>query len=148
VTTTNAAGHTVVVHRALLAPIDGIVVTDPMSVGSTLLAGSTFLEMYDPKALELVTTVPLTYLPKVSPGMSADLTAPGVPGTVHAVLERAVPRVGDAQAGVAKSSVQLVFRPQDRATIANLLPGLRFHGYVDTRTASGDHSRAQYVGGS
>lgn len=148
VTTTKGNGRTVIVHRNLRAPSDGIVVTDPLSVGSTLLPGSSFLEMYDPTKLELVTTVPLSDLPKISPGMSADLTAPGVPGTVHAALERAVPRVGSTQTNVPKGSVQLVFSPRHQARVAKLIPGLRFHGYLDTRTATGHDSRAQYVGTS
>lgn len=148
VTTTDANGHALIVHRTLHAPSNGIVVTDPVSVGSTLLPGSSFLEMYDPSGLQLVTTVPLSYLPKISPGMSADFTAPGVPGTVQATLERAVPRVGSTQTDVPRGSVQLVFLPRHNATIAKLIPGLRFHGYVDTRTGHGDKNPAQYVGAS
>jgi hypothetical protein len=148
VTTTNAKGRAVIVHKDLRAPSAGVVVTDPLSTGSTLLPGSSFLEMYDPSDLQLVTTVPLSYLPKISPGMAADLTAPGVPGTVHATLKRAVPRVANSQSSVPKDSMQLVFVARRQAQIAKLIPGLRFHGYIDTRTATGNTNRAQYVGSS
>lgn len=144
VTTTNSQGRAVVVAQDLQAPSDGVVVTDPLAVGNTLLPGANFLEMYDPSKLQLVTTVPLSVLPQVSAGMTADLTAPGVPGTVRASLARAVPRVGTDQTTVPKGDVQLVLTPRDPATVATLLPGLRFGGYVDTGSAHG--TRALFVG--
>ena len=146
VTSANAKGKAIVLHRSLRAPSNGVVVTDPTPVGSTLMAGSSFLEMYNPSALKLVTTVPLSYLPKISDGMSADLTAPGVAGTVTATLQRAVPLVGSNATAVPKSNVQLVLVAKRQASVAKLIPGLRFHGYLDTRTVTGSSNRAQYVG--
>jgi multidrug resistance efflux pump len=145
VTSTTAKGKQVVKEHELFAPSAGVVVDEPMTVGSNLLPGSSFLEMYDPADLQLVTTVPLSYLPKISPGMTAELTAPGVPGKITAVLKRAVPRVGSNQSDVPKGSLQLVFIAHDQSQVVKLIPGLRFHGQIDTRTASGNGDRAQYV---
>jgi multidrug resistance efflux pump len=145
VTTTTAQGKQVVKEKQLLAPSNGVVVDDPMTVGSNLLPGSSFLEMYDPNDLQLVTTVPLSYLPKISPGMTAQLSAPGVSGKITAVLKRAVPRVGSNQSDVPKGSLQLVFIAHDQSQVVKLIPGLRFHGEIDTRTGSGSSDRAQYV---
>jgi multidrug resistance efflux pump len=145
VTTTTAKGKQLVKQEELHAPSSGVVINDPMTVGSNLLPGSSFLEMYDPADLQLVTTVPLSYLPKISPGMTAELTAPGVPGHITAVLKRAVPRVGGNQSDVPKGSLQLVFIAHDQSQVVKLIPGLRFHGEIDTRTATGNGGRAQYV---
>jgi multidrug resistance efflux pump len=145
VTSTNAKGKQVVKAQQLYAPDSGVVVNEPMAVGSNLLPGSSFLEMYDPSNLQLVTTVPLSYLPKISPGMTAQLRATGVPGPINAVLLRAVPRIGNNQSDVPKGSLQLVFIAHDQSQVANLIPGLRFHGEIDTRSATGTGDRAQYV---
>ncbi len=145
VTTTTAKGKQLIKQQQLLAPSSGVVVNEPMAVGSNLLPGSSFLEMYDPADLQLITTVPLSYLSKVGTGMTAELTAPGVPGKISVVLKRAVPRVGSNQTDVPKGSLQLVFIAHDQSQVVKLIPGLRFHGAVDTRTAIGNSGRAQYV---
>ena len=145
VTTTNAKGHAVTDQQLLRAPRDGVVVDDPLTVGSTLQPGASFVQIYDPADLRLVTSVPLSYLPRISVGMTAELTAPGVPGVVTAVLQRAVPRVGTSDQDVPKGSLQLVFIASNDAQVAKLIPGLRFHGTIDTGTGSGHGSHAQYV---
>jgi multidrug resistance efflux pump len=134
VTTTNSSGHAVLSKRVLRAPRAGVVVDDPLTIGSTLQPGTGFVVLYDPADLRLVTDLPLSYLPEVAPGMTAELHAKGVSGTVNAVLDRAVPRVGTSQDDVAPDHLQLVFRPQNAAEVSGLIPGLRFTGSLDTRT--------------
>jgi multidrug resistance efflux pump len=145
VTTTDAQGHPVINHTVLRAPRAGVVVDDPVTVGSALQPGVEFVKIYDPADLRLVTTVPLSYLSRIRAGMSAELTAPGVSGEVTAVLQRAVPRVGTSDPDVPKGDLQLVFVAKDAAQVARLIPGLRFHGAIDTKTGSGQATPAQYV---
>lgn len=145
VTTTNSKGLPVLSHRILRAPRAGIVVDDPLTIGSTLQPGNGFAVLYDPADLTLVTDVPLSYLPQVAPGMTAQLKAEGVPGTVRAVLQRAVPRIGTSQQDVAANHLRLVFVPQDAAEVAHLIPGLRFTGTIDTRTGSRGTRPADHV---
>lgn len=145
VTTTNATGHAVISQHLLVAPRSGYVVDDPLTVGATLQPGGSFVDLYDPADLRLVTSVPVSYLPRISAGMTAKLTAPGVPGVVTAVLQRVVPRVGTSEQDVPGGDLRLVFIAKDDAQVARLLPGLRFHGAIDTRTGSGHDTRAQFV---
>jgi multidrug efflux pump subunit AcrA (membrane-fusion protein) len=145
VTTTNAPGHTVITQQLLLAPRAGYVVNNPLTVGSTLQSGASFVEIYDPADLQLVASVPLSYLSRVGTGMTAELTAPGVPGVVTAVLQRAVPRVGTSELDVPKGSLRLIFIASDDAQIEHLLPGLRFHGTIDTRTGTPHGTPAEFV---
>jgi multidrug resistance efflux pump len=146
VTTTNATGDAVITQQVLRAPRTGYVVSDPLTVGSTLQLGADFVDIYDPADLQLVTSVPLSYLPRVSAGMTAKLTAPGVSGVVTAVLQRAVPRVGTSEQDVPKGELRLIFIARDDAQIERLVPGLRFHGTIDTRSGTGHGAPAQFVG--
>jgi multidrug resistance efflux pump len=148
VTTTNAKGRPVTTAHVLRAPSAGIVVDDPLAVGSTLQPGSAFVEIYDPAKLQLITTVPLSYLSKIRAGMTAELTADGVPGQIKAVLQRAVPRVGSNAQDVPKDDLQLVLVAAHPAQVARLIPGLRFSGSIDTRTGSENTKSAEYIGGS
>lgn len=134
VTTTNSTGHAVLSQRTLKAPRSGVVVDDPLTIGSTLEPGTGFVTLYDPADLTLVTQVPLTYLHEVGPGMVATLTASGVPGSIHAVLQRAVPRIGTNQADVSANHLELVFVAQKPSEVARLIPGLQFTGTIDTNT--------------
>jgi multidrug resistance efflux pump len=134
VTTTNSTGHAVLSQRTLKAPRSGVVVDDPVTIGSTLEPGTGFVTLYDPADLTLVTQVPLTYLHEVAPGMVATLTASGVPGSIHAVLQRAVPRIGTNQADVTPDHLELVFVAQKPSDVARLIPGLQFTGTIDTNT--------------
>jgi multidrug resistance efflux pump len=134
VTTTNSTGHAVLSQRTLKAPRSGVVVDDPLTIGSTLEPGTGFVTLYDPADLTLVTQVPLTYLHEVAPGMIATLTASGVSGSIHAVLQRAVPRIGTNQTDVSADHLELVFRAQNPSDVARLIPGLRFSGTIDTDT--------------
>jgi hypothetical protein len=145
VTTTNSSGHAVLSQRVLRAPRAGVVVDDPLTIGSTLQPGIGFVVLYDPADLTLVTDVPLSYLPAVAPGMTAKLHANGVPGTVDAVLDRAVPRVGASQDDVAPDHLELIFRPQNAAQVSRLIPGLRFTGSIDTRSGRQGTQPVVYV---
>jgi biotin carboxyl carrier protein len=145
VTTTNSSGHAVLSHRVLRAPRSGIVVEDPLTIGSTLQPGTGFVVLYDPADLKLVTDLPLSYLPEVAPGMTASLHAKGVPGTVDAVLDRAVPRVGTAQDDVAADHLELIFRPRNPAQVSRLIPGMRFTGSIDTRSGKQGTQPVVYV---
>jgi multidrug resistance efflux pump len=145
VTTTDAEGDPVTHRVVLRSPRAGVVVDDPVAEGSTLQPGVGFAELYDPADLRLVTTVPLAYLTRISAGMSAELTTPGVPGEVTAVLQRAVPQVGTSDQNVPKGDLQLVFAAKHAAQVAKLIPGLRFEGTIDTRTGNGDAKPAGYV---
>jgi multidrug resistance efflux pump len=148
VTATNAKGKPVTTAHVLRAPRTGIVVDDPAPVGSTLQPGTAFVQMYAPAQLQLVTSVPLSYLSKIRSGMTAELTASGVPGKVTATLLRAVPRIGSAAQDVPRNDLQLVFVATHPSQVAKLIPGLRFSGSIDTHTGSGNSESAQYVGGS
>jgi multidrug resistance efflux pump len=134
VTTTNSTGHAVLSQRTLKAPRSGVVVDDPLTIGSTLEPGTGFVTLYDPADLTLVTQVPLSYLHEVAPGMVATLTASGVPGSIHAVLRRAVPRIGTNQSDVTADHLELVFVAQKSSDVARLIPGLQFTGTIDTNT--------------
>jgi outer membrane PBP1 activator LpoA protein len=98
--------------------------------------------------LQLVTAVPLSYLSKIRSGMTAELTASGVPGKITATLQRAVPRIGSAAQDVPRNDLQLVFVAAHPSQVAKLIPGLRFSGSIDTHTGTGNSDSAQYVGGS
>jgi multidrug resistance efflux pump len=147
VTTTNSQGKAVVTRQVLKAPRAGVVVDDPMPVGSTLQPGVGFLELYDPSEVTLVAEVPLSYLPEIAPGMTADLKAENVAGHIEAVVKRAVPRVeSDETSELNKNRAKLVLVPKDVQQVSRLIPGLRFTGTIDTRTGSGDEPVTVYVG--
>ena len=145
VTTTNSTGHAVLSSRVLTAPRSGIVVDDPVTIGSTLEPGIGFLTLYDPADLTLVTSVPLSYLHEVAPGMIATLTATGVPGSIHAVLQRAVPRIGLNQTDVLADHLELVFVAENASQVARLIPGLQFTGSIDTNTGRHGANPVVYV---
>ena len=145
VTTTNSTGHAVLSTRVLTAPRSGIVVDDPLTIGSTLEPGIGFVTLYDPADLTLVTNVPLTYLHEVAPGMIATLTASGVSGSIHAVLQRAVPRIGTNQTDVTADHLQLVFVAQQPSQVAQLIPGLQFTGSIDTNTGRHGANPVVYI---
>jgi len=146
VTTTDSQGKAVVSERTLNSPRSGIVVDDPLTLGSTLQPGLAFVELYDPNKLTLVTDVPLSYLPQIAAGMTARLKANGLSKPIDAVLQRAVPRIGSGQNDVQKDHLELVFVPVDVSTVARLIPGLTFTGTIDTRTGKSGTERVVYVG--
>jgi hypothetical protein len=124
------------------------VVDDPMTVGSTLQPAVAFVELYDPADLRFEAEVPLGFLAQMRPGMRAELTTEGLEEEeVDAVVQRAVPQVGDEDQDEPRAGrLRLVLVPQDRSLVADMIPGLRFTGSVDTRTGPQDGKESVYVG--
>lgn len=145
VTTTDSDGEPVLSTVVLSAPRAGIVVDDPVTVGSTLQPGQPFVELYDPTKLTFEGQVSLTDLAELSPGMIATLKAEGMRGSIWATVQRAVPRVGDTETDVAADSLRIVLVPMNEADVARLVPGLRFTGTVDTGTGPADRPKLVYV---
>lgn len=137
VTTTDSDGEPVLRELTLVAPRAGVVVDEPVTMGSTLQPGQPFVELYDPAELTFVTDVAVADLPELSPGMVAELTAEGLDRKVKAAVQRVVPRVtGADEAGAAPGFLRMVLVPVDASEVDRLVPGLRFTGEVDTRTGS------------
>jgi hypothetical protein len=136
VTGTDRDGDPKVTKLNLTAPRAGIVVDLPATVGSTLQPGQPFLQLYDPTQLTFVTEVPLEDLPEIAPNMTASLEAESIDRTVHAKVQRIVPRVGtlDANENEDPDTLRVVLVPATARDVQGLVPGLRFTGYVDTVT--------------
>ncbi|GIF22874.1 multidrug resistance efflux pump [Actinoplanes tereljensis] len=135
VTTTDSDGEPVLKKLTLVAPRDGIVVDQPVTMGSTLQPGQPFVELYDPAELTFITDVPVADLPELSAGMVAKLEAKGLDRTVKATVQRIVPRVtGADEAGAAPGFLRMVLLPASATEVRDLVPGMRFTGAVDTRT--------------
>jgi multidrug resistance efflux pump len=134
VTTTDSDGEPVLSEVTLTAPRAGIVVDQPVTMGSTLQPGQPFVELYDPAELTFETDTPLENLPELGPGMVARLEAEGIDRTVRATVQRIVPKIADADGGTAPGFIRMVLVPADAQQVRGLVPGLRFTGSVDTRT--------------
>jgi multidrug resistance efflux pump len=147
VITTNSQGNPVVSRLTLTAPRDGIVVDDPVTVGSTLQPGEPFVELYDPTKFIFSGQVALKDLPEIAPGMVATLRAEGLKGSVKAVVQRVVPRVGTTQSDVKPDHLRVVLVPRSENDVAGLVPGLRFTGSVDTSTGEPGRKRLVHLGG-
>ena len=139
-TSTDSDGEPVLSTITLTAPRAGVVVDEPVTVGSTLQPGQAFVQLYDPDRLTFVTDVPIKTLTQISPGMSVALKADGLKGTVRATVQRIVPRVVavGVTSEVAPGSMRMVLLPAKGQNVLGLVPGLRFTGIVDTM--SGDSS--------
>jgi len=130
---TTVSGRTIQRDVVLRAPIDGIVSYEPAPVGTMLQLGEAFVHLYDPNALTLIANMPLTELPKLTPGMTATLRGADLPHPIYAVVRRVISRVGGAGGGQADYlAVELL--PVRRDYVAKLIPGLRFTGTVDPST--------------
>ncbi|MGA5300345.1 HlyD family efflux transporter periplasmic adaptor subunit [Nucisporomicrobium flavum] len=154
VATTDSDGDPKLTRVDVKAPRPGIVVDLPVTVGSSIAPGQPFLELYDPALLRFETHVPLKDLPEIAPSMTASLKAEGISRTVHAQVQRIVPQVGSledidfAHANAANTTsgdtstdktdkadqMTLVLVPASAEEVRGLVPGMRFTGYVDTRT--------------
>ncbi|MEV4703350.1 HlyD family efflux transporter periplasmic adaptor subunit [Actinoplanes sp. NPDC049316] len=136
VTTTDSDGDPNLTKVDVTAPRPGIVVDLPVTVGSSIGPGQPFLELYDPALLRFETKVPLESLPEIAPSMTATLRTDGLTRTVKAQVQRLVPRVGSAaeNAGESGDEMTLVLVPASAEEVRGLVPGMRFTGYVDTRT--------------
>jgi multidrug resistance efflux pump len=138
ISTTNSEGEPVQRRQALTAPRDGVVVDEPVTVGTTLQPGQPFVQLYDPTQMTFVTEVSLEDLPEIAPGMAARLTAEGMDRTVRATVQRIVPRIG-ARAqdpDVDLDKLQVVLVPASEEEVDGLVPGLQFTGYIDTSTST------------
>jgi len=136
--TTTAAGLERSKSVPLTAPADGIVSGEPRPVGSIVQPGTPFVQLYDPAQLTLDTTVRVQDLPRLSPGMVATLRADGLNQPVEAVVQRVVPRVVEPTSGrlpTSQDRLEVVLVPKRTADVAQLIPGLRFTGSVDTGSA-------------
>jgi multidrug resistance efflux pump len=147
-TTTDSNGDVVRQGSAVVAPRDGIVVDDPMTVGATITPGTPFAQLYDPTALRFSAEVTPAQLAQITPGMRAELHPQGLGDqTIGAVVLRAVPAVTDADDRTpASDRFRLLLAPADPAQISGLIPGLRLTGSVDTRTAPKGAKESVYVG--
>ena len=145
VTTTNSQGKPVKETITLSAPLDGIVVDDPVTKGSTLQPGQPFVQLYDPKKVYFNGQVPLEQLPELAPGMVATLRAEGLKNPVGAVVQRAVPRVGTSQTDVPADAMRVVLVPRSLPEVAGLLPGVQFTGTIDTTTVPAGKQRLVYT---
>jgi multidrug resistance efflux pump len=154
VTSTTATGKQRQKSVPLTAPADGVVVGNPVPVGSVLALGEPFAVMYDPAALTLNTTVRVEDLPQLSAGMAATLRADGLDQPIQAVVQRVEPRVAGAAAGTGNGKLpsssdrlELVLVPRQPADVAGLVPGLRLTGTVDTRSGTGAPTDMLHVTG-
>lgn len=138
-TSTDSNGEPVLSTITLKAPRDGVVVDEPVTVGSTLQPGQAFVRLYDPERLTFVTDVPIEILSQISPGMSVELEAEGLEGTVRATVQRVVPHVVAAGVHdeVAPDSMRMVLLPAKIRDLTGFVPGLRFTGIVDTMSGDG-----------
>jgi multidrug resistance efflux pump len=135
VATTNAQGDPKTSRVNLTAPRAGIVVDLPATIGTTLQPGQPFLQLYDPSQLTFEANVPLDDLTQMAPTMTATLKAKSLVHTVHAKVQRIVPRVGDTDTTVRDpNKLRVVLVPASAQDVQGLVPGLRFTGYVDTVT--------------
>jgi multidrug resistance efflux pump len=136
VVSTDSNGDPKVTKVNVTAPRAGIVVDSPATVGSTIQPGQPFLQLYDPNQLIFTGWVPLKSLPLIAPTMIATLKGQGIVRTVHAKVERVVPRVGTADtfANENPNKMKVVLVPASARDVDGLVPGLRFTGYVDTVT--------------
>jgi len=138
-TSTDSDGKPVLSTITLTAPRPGIVVDEPVTLGSTLQPGQSFVRLYDPNKLTFVTDVSMKILTQISPGMSVSLKADGLKGTVRATVQRIVPHVVAVGVNdeVAPGSLRMVLVPAKGQNLRGLVPGLRFTGIVDTMSGNG-----------
>ncbi|MET0419958.1 MAG: HlyD family efflux transporter periplasmic adaptor subunit [Actinoplanes sp.] len=135
VTSTDAQGEPVLSTTVLRAPRAGVVIDEPVTVGSTLQPGQPFVRLYDPTRLMFIAEVPIEKLTAVSAGMDVALKAEGIRDTVRATVERIVPHVADASAEeVAAGSLRTILVPAEGQDTSGLIPGMRFTGVVDILT--------------
>jgi multidrug resistance efflux pump len=143
-TSTDSDGKPVLSNITLVAPQPGIVVDEPVPLGSILQPGQPFVQLYDPKNLTFLSDVPVETLTEIGAGMEAALKADGVEGTVRATVQRIVPAVTTAtNDDVAPGSLRMVLVPAEGQEVGGLIPGMRFTGIVDTLT--GDPGRPRLI---
>ena len=129
-TTVTATGRVETDEFSVRAPTDGVVVADPLPVGSAVTPGQAFVELYDPSRMTFVGSVKMATLTHVAQGMTVTLTAPGLEEPVTARVDRVVPRVSDSATDVPSGAMQLVLTPARTAQVAGLVPGLQLDATV------------------
>jgi len=136
VTGADAKGKTKVTKVYLTAPTSGIVIDAPAPLGSTIGPNLPFLQMYDPAKMTFVTEIKLEDLPVIAPTMTATLESEGLDRTVHATVQRIIPRVEGAEttSGKHASALQVVLAPSSPGDAQGLVPGMVFTGYINTVT--------------
>jgi len=147
VATTDSDGDPKITKVNVTAPQAGIVVDMPVTVGSTIGPGQPFVELYDPAQVTFEAKMPLEDLPDIAPSMVATLETEGIDRKVHATVQRVVPRVGSATTpddNPRRMTVVLV--PATANDVQGLVPGMRFTGYVDTRTGVPGKARLVSMG--
>lgn len=147
-TSTDANGEPVLSNIVLRAPRPGIVVDEPVTVGSTLQPGQAFVRLYDPAKLIFLAEVPIRTLTEIGAGMTAELTADGIRDTVRATVQRIVPYVvaSDNSDAAAPGSLRMVLVPAQGQPVEELVPGMRYTGVVDL--LSGQPGRPRLVPGN
>jgi biotin carboxyl carrier protein len=142
---TDESGDPKVTRVNLTAPRAGIVIDEPAPVGSTVQPGQPFLQLYDPAQVTFVAGIRVEELPVIAPTMTALLQTDGVNRTVHATVQRIVPRVQGARttSGDDPDALQLVLVPASARDVRGLVPGMHFTGYVNT--VSGRPGTARFV---
>jgi multidrug efflux pump subunit AcrA (membrane-fusion protein) len=126
--------------ESLKAPISGTVSAVDVAAGGVAQAGQPVVTLYDEGKLTFQAKVTADQLRQLRLGMSASITGPGLAHPIPATLDHVVPRVGGtdpAAPGASRLTVVLVPSPGEMATVTSLVPGLRFHATVDTKTAVG-----------
>jgi multidrug resistance efflux pump len=148
VTSTDSDGEPVLSTVTLTAPRAGVVVDQPVTMGSTLQPGQPFVQLYDPAELIFITDVPLETLTELSAGMRATLESDGLEDDVHATVQRIIPHVVSTGQNdeVPPGSLRMVLVPASVQEVGGLVPGLRFTGVVDTLT--GDPGRPRLISGT
>ncbi|HEY0000432.1 MAG TPA: HlyD family efflux transporter periplasmic adaptor subunit [Actinoplanes sp.] len=133
VTSTDSNGKPVRSTVTLRAPRAGIVIDEPVTLGSTLQPGQPFVRLYDPTKLTFVAEVRLEDLTEIGAGMTAELTAEGMEDSVRATVQRLVPYVAAPGADdAAPGSLRTILVPAGDQDVSGLIPGMRFTGVVDT----------------
>jgi multidrug efflux pump subunit AcrA (membrane-fusion protein) len=101
----------------VVAPESGIVSAPPVSSGQMVADLDTIVDLIDPASLYIDTSVPISQLSLVRPGMAAIVTTPFRPGVVFPARIAAILPSFDATS--ASSSVRTDFTGSDRIAQAN-----------------------------
>jgi len=133
---TDANGLPTTSSAGIAAPVTGVVSDIVAPAGSAVQAGGPIVEMYQPRSAAFEATVEPDVLARLSRGMHASLTSPGLPGSIAAVVDRVVPAETTAAATDGETQPQtqptLLLRPVAGAAPRRLVPGLQFDATVDT----------------
>jgi|GEM_PF-5609422 len=116
----------------VVAPVDGTASRLLVRAGSSVRGGDVVARLYRPDELFFRAEVRSDDLPDVEIGMTARLRVDGV-GTVDARVVRLEPRL-EGDVGTEGTNT-VILRPEQPAEVRDLLPGLRFQGWLDRDSA-------------